>query len=135
MPCYLRRYCMVKCPKCGFEQLPDIYCANCGVNIELFRPAKKPLRSRLLGSGAFYIFLNAIFIIATFVFLIRHYQKPETPEPSNVLFDQSSTTENVGSKEPAENEPKVIGTAPPSLKLEREFVATQDFKNPPSLAP
>lgn len=33
---------MINCPKCGFQQPPDDFCASCGVNMSTYRPAKKP---------------------------------------------------------------------------------------------
>ena len=33
----LRLFYMVKCPKCGFEQPEDVFCASCGVNMENFK--------------------------------------------------------------------------------------------------
>jgi len=32
---------MIKCPRCGFQQPEDQYCAQCGVNMLAFRPKKK----------------------------------------------------------------------------------------------
>lgn len=32
------------CPKCGFSQLDDVYCANCGINIEKFLQKNKKKR-------------------------------------------------------------------------------------------
>lgn len=38
---------MIKCPKCNFEQPTDQYCANCGVNMETYKPQSPPLWKRL----------------------------------------------------------------------------------------
>lgn len=37
---------MVNCPKCGFSQPQDQYCASCGVDMLAFRPVPKPLAQR-----------------------------------------------------------------------------------------
>lgn len=34
---------MINCPKCGFQQPPDDFCASCGVNMSTYRPARKPI--------------------------------------------------------------------------------------------
>lgn len=41
---------MINCPKCGFQQPPDQFCASCGVNMAKYRPARKPLHVRLRDS-------------------------------------------------------------------------------------
>jgi hypothetical protein len=38
---------MINCPKCGFQQPPDEFCANCGVNMARYKPSKKPFFVRL----------------------------------------------------------------------------------------
>lgn len=38
---------MQNCPKCGFSQPKDKYCANCGLDIEAYKPAPEPLLTRL----------------------------------------------------------------------------------------
>lgn len=45
--CYRIELDMINCPKCGFQQPPDQFCASCGVNMAKYRPAKKPLLVRL----------------------------------------------------------------------------------------
>lgn len=58
---------LTSCPKCGFSQPKDQYCAQCGVDMLAYRPPKKPLWKRafenltvqiffifLLGAGAIY---------------------------------------------------------------------------------
>src|SRR4051812_20895302 len=52
---------IVNCPKCGFTQPKDRYCAKCGVDMEAFRPKKAPLSSRILKS---WIFQSAVLIVA-----------------------------------------------------------------------
>lgn len=41
---------LINCPKCGFQQPKDKYCAQCGVDIETFRPVKPPFFQRLFGN-------------------------------------------------------------------------------------
>jgi hypothetical protein len=62
----------MNCPRCGFNQPDDKYCANCGLDVESFNARPKPLILRILQnpnlyafliggilvSAAFYIFLN-----------------------------------------------------------------------------
>ncbi len=39
---------MINCPRCDFLQPTDRYCANCGVDIENYRPAQTPMFTRVL---------------------------------------------------------------------------------------
>lgn len=41
---------LINCPKCGFQQPKDKYCAQCGVDMETFRPASPPFFQRLFGN-------------------------------------------------------------------------------------
>lgn len=41
---------LVNCPKCGFQQPTDKYCAQCGVDMETFKPAAPPLVQRIFGN-------------------------------------------------------------------------------------
>lgn len=45
---------MMECPRCGFQQPEDRFCANCGLDIDSFRAKPKPLSQRLMGSPLFY---------------------------------------------------------------------------------
>lgn len=46
---------MVNCPKCGFSQPQDQYCAKCGVDMVTFRPVAKPLFTRLILNTTFQV--------------------------------------------------------------------------------
>ena len=50
------------CPKCGFSQPDDYYCANCGVNIDRFVQKKKK-RGRAFGVGIVLLGIVAIAVI------------------------------------------------------------------------
>jgi hypothetical protein len=53
---------MHECPRCGFVQPKDRYCANCGLDIDNFKPVPKPLLRRMSENTGMQIAL-AIFII------------------------------------------------------------------------
>ncbi|OFZ31549.1 MAG: hypothetical protein A2622_02910 [Bdellovibrionales bacterium RIFCSPHIGHO2_01_FULL_40_29] len=38
---------IINCPRCGFSQPQDQYCAQCGVNMQSFRPAEKSFAKKL----------------------------------------------------------------------------------------
>jgi hypothetical protein len=59
---------MVNCPRCGFSQPQDQYCASCGVDMLLYRPAKKALLKRVAGSTVFQVAVLGIVVLASFNF-------------------------------------------------------------------
>lgn len=64
---------MVSCPRCGFQQPQDRYCAQCGVDMDSYKPQAAPwyqtffkstavqltLLVAVAGGGAFYVFQNS----------------------------------------------------------------------------
>lgn len=48
---------LVKCPKCGFDQPKDTYCANCGIEMDSFKPVKAPLWKRAIKSPLFSLLI------------------------------------------------------------------------------
>jgi hypothetical protein len=62
---------MIECPKCGFVQPKDKYCANCGLDIETYKPAPDPMMVRLKRNtalqGSAIVFIIVIMAIAIFI--------------------------------------------------------------------
>lgn len=89
---------LINCPKCGFSQPKDQYCAKCGIDMETFNPKK--------GSSLTKIFLHPalhIAIIFVLVFIAVSYirnQRKETflqqvakiPKGPTVINTSSSNT-------------------------------------------
>jgi hypothetical protein len=65
---------LVNCPRCGFEQPKDKYCAQCGVDTETFKPPRKSAFKSFITSPALFL---GIAIIATVVFF-KTVHKPDT---------------------------------------------------------
>lgn len=56
---------LINCPRCGFSQPDDKYCAQCGVDMETYRPAqvswiKKVLENPLLQFGVLFLVAGGI---------------------------------------------------------------------------
>jgi len=66
---------MVNCPRCGFSQEKDQYCAKCGVDMIAFRPAEKPLYQRIFKNTAFQLFVLTVVIISVFTFARRQHRR------------------------------------------------------------
>ena len=57
------------CPKCGFSQPEDRYCANCGVDMAAYRPPLPPLSRRILSHWFFQIAVVVVCIAGAFALL------------------------------------------------------------------
>jgi hypothetical protein len=66
---------MITCPKCGFVQPQDRYCAKCGVDMENFKPSVPPLLSRILSSPIFHILLAFVLVFIVIIFVRKHSQE------------------------------------------------------------
>lgn len=61
---------MIKCPRCGFSQPEDQYCAQCGVNMLSFRPKEKSFLKKLTENvGVQIIILVAVAVTAGSYFI------------------------------------------------------------------
>ena len=58
------------CPRCGFNQPRDRFCANCGLNVEVALAQKPPLWRRVSSSPSFYLTLTGILVALLVVFVI-----------------------------------------------------------------
>jgi hypothetical protein len=65
---------MVNCPKCGFSQDQDQYCANCGIDMLAYRPAPKPLIQRLVSNITLQLCFLGVVVASVFL-IVRHQQK------------------------------------------------------------
>lgn len=60
---------MVNCPKCGFSQPQDQYCASCGIDMLAYRPSRAPLFKRLMTSVPFQLSVLVLAIVGGFAFI------------------------------------------------------------------
>lgn len=67
---------LVNCPKCGFSQPKDRYCANCGVDMDLYRPKETPFWKKVLGNPLLHVLLIFVVVLTSILF-IRQRQKEE----------------------------------------------------------
>lgn len=78
---------LINCPRCGFQQPNDKYCAQCGVDMETFRPAAPPLTQRLFGNP--FVQLSILLLVAGGAgFFI--YEKGQENLQSRVTYLQST---------------------------------------------
>src|ERR1700678_3778964 len=74
---------MIKCPKCGFEQPKDRFCAKCGIVMENFSPNNGvvPMGYKL---PTFLVILVLIFFCGGMYWLYHRAPSPEQETPTGV---------------------------------------------------
>ena len=60
---------LVNCPKCGFSQPQDQYCANCGVNMQQFKPKEPSLLFRLISSPFSFLIVASLVAVGSWYFI------------------------------------------------------------------
>lgn len=60
---------LINCPRCGFSQPQDQYCAQCGVDMQKYKPKEQPLLVQIFGNTAFQIIalLVATFFVGQYI--------------------------------------------------------------------
>ena len=61
---------MQTCPRCGFVQPEDKYCANCGLDIENYKPAPTPLFQKVVKNTAVQIGAVVLIVIAVTIAIL-----------------------------------------------------------------
>jgi clan AA aspartic protease (TIGR02281 family) len=107
------------CPKCDFSQPDDIYCANCGVNVEKYLGKKKKSRYKVV------INLALIFIVA--LFAVKFFFTGNKAERSQTSKKDDST-QRLQSKTPADSPRPLL---PESQPLSRRGTAPRFSLNEP----
>lgn len=68
---------MIDCPRCGFSQPKDQFCANCGINMEAYQPAPKPVTQKLASN--LYVIGTLITVVVASVVWYLMSQSPDSP--------------------------------------------------------
>ncbi len=61
---------MQTCPRCGFVQPEDKYCANCGLDIESYKPAPTPFFQKVVKNTAVQIGVVVLIVIAVTIAIL-----------------------------------------------------------------
>ena len=100
---------MMKCPKCGFSQPKDQYCANCGVDVGIYRPPTRPFYIFFLQTPFFSLLLLSLIGLGG-IFLLQHRENQDIQRQIQYLqrgraFKVSETKSSAYSPQ-ASNQPK-----------------------------
>jgi len=63
---------LVKCPRCGFSQPQDKYCAQCGIDMETFKPPRQSPVARYLKDPLLYLVIAFVVIGITIFTLYKN---------------------------------------------------------------
>jgi len=83
---------LVNCPKCQFSQPKDKYCANCGIDIDNFKPNKASNSQRLF-SNVYFIGAVVLLIVVLGFMVLRHNARPvfQSGNSSNLFATQKKS--------------------------------------------
>ncbi len=88
---------MITCPKCGFLQPEDQFCAKCGIDMLAFQPKRKPLLHRLFVSPSFHAFIIIVCVLAVIYYIFQTEQRKIRRQRSQ--FAQLTETHSVESRD------------------------------------
>lgn len=72
----------MKCPKCGFDQPDDEFCASCGVNVKAYQPHTS--LSRRLASSAFFNVAILVIVFISSAYFLFHTVVPRSEQEKMV---------------------------------------------------
>lgn len=98
---------LVNCPRCGFSQPKDQYCAQCGVDMQAYKPKSVPLMKKIFQSTQTHVLL----LLAAAAFIGQYVIRSEEPQRWVQKITRSQSTQGVTktkSKFDAAEEPTAI---------------------------
>lgn len=137
--CYNQTTMIVNCPRCGFSQPKDQYCASCGVDMQSYRPSSPPLWKSLLVNPVFLIALSFAVVMGSVAY-IRQKQREELASRAELLRSgpvivQQSQINEYGESAQASQQP--AASAEDTQKSRPQTLAaaiSQDSEQPEPLA-
>jgi hypothetical protein len=94
--CNLLKYMhLMKCPRCGFEQPEDRYCASCGADIQKLNARPKPIWMRLLQNPGFHLTLVGLLLVMVIGYIL-YTQSDVVSREMRTLLDLPLTSREAG---------------------------------------
>lgn len=62
---------LIRCPRCGFSQPQDRYCAKCGVDMQSYRPKQQSFAQKIFANPFFHITIFGSLLIYATLFLVQ----------------------------------------------------------------
>lgn len=105
---------MRTCQKCGFLQPPDRFCAQCGVDMDSYKPPAPPFAQRLIKNT--YLQLIAIALIVFWGLNSYLQNRSSIEEEAPVITEQVSLTE----EQPEKDLSKKVGNESKPLQIAKQ---------------
>ncbi|MBL7671940.1 MAG: hypothetical protein JNM39_15740 [Bdellovibrionaceae bacterium] len=114
---------LIKCPKCGFSQPQDQYCAQCGVDITNFKAPPTSAASKLFKDPVLHLGIVVLVALVSSVMLYRH-QKSSIQDrvtylrgnqfPQKIVNQDQTLSDSVPGQQPSEGALVHGETTPPN---------------------
>jgi len=116
---------MIECPRCGFEQPKDQFCASCGLDIEHYVAKPKPVLVQLLQNPNLHLTLIGISIVLVVGYIFYSQREVVSKQMGNFLDMPVSSRDagDPGEQRPA-SPPPVRAQAPPPPAASATAAAT-----------
>src|SRR6185312_12310386 len=108
---------MMECPRCGFSQPKDRYCASCGLDIEQFLKKPKPLWIRIAQNSNFHLSLIAILMVLVVGYLFNASHGVVARRMNALLKGTPLSSREAEVKEPESESETKLTTPPPVQTL------------------
>jgi len=113
---------MMKCPRCGFTQPKDQYCAQCGVDIYAYKPPAKPISQKLLESPVAQLTVVALIIFAVASVLMKKEDRSLRDRVNYLkgnlqISSQKKTLSTIDNENPSSDGTSSTTSASPSTPL------------------
>lgn len=92
---------LIKCPRCGFSQPKDRYCAQCGIDMEIYKPKSESFSTKLFRSPLTHaVLLAALAAVVASTIVKRNHSNHEssTIQPQRA-YEKNVVQINSGSDE------------------------------------
>jgi hypothetical protein len=80
---------LINCPRCGFSQPKDQYCASCGVNIETYVPRKESLWSKIFSNTLLQVTIVIIIALGVSYYTMKAKDSSSPQSSRRKTFQQS----------------------------------------------
>jgi hypothetical protein len=64
---------LINCPRCGFSQPQDQYCAQCGIDMQSYKPKELPFFKKLVSSTGFQLGVLILVTVIAAQFILKRY--------------------------------------------------------------
>lgn len=96
---------MMDCPRCGFAQPKDRFCASCGLDVENYHAKPLPLVVRILQNPSFHLSLVAVLIVFVVGYILISRSQMMTSEVGHLLRGQPLSSRQAAEGEDLEKPP------------------------------